>query len=301
MQNSSLPLRRQVVLFVIFMVALSACFFSPLLSLAEYSHESEFFSYIPLIPLITVYLIWLKKSELPKEVGNSWKWGAVWAVLGIVLLVGWACVLRSDWIPGKEDHLTLTTAAYLMFVVGGCLALFGVGFTKAIAFPLAFLIFMVPMPTAMLDRTEMFFQETSAVTAAAFLKAAFMPVFRDDLTLNLPGFAIIVAPECSGIHSTMVLLITSVLAGDLFLRSKWKRLFLVVFVLPLAIVRNGFRIFVISELCVRVSHDMINSPIHRKGGPIFFALFLIPFLGVLYLLWKSEQPHSKTVETKAIV
>jgi exosortase/archaeosortase family protein len=93
----------------------------------------------------------------------------------------------------------------------------------------------------------------------------------------------------------MVLVITAVLAGYLFLRSGWKRALLVVFVVPLAIVRNGFRIFVIGELCVHVSHEMINSPIHHKGGPIFFALSLIPFFALLIWLRKSEHYDSKTV------
>jgi exosortase/archaeosortase family protein len=71
---------------------------------------------------------------------------------------------------------------------------------------------------------------------------------------------------------------------------------LVIVVVPLAILRNGFRIFVVGELCVRISHDMINSPIHRHGGPIFFVLSLIPFFALLLLLRKSELPGSKTVD-----
>ena len=75
---------------------------------------------------------------------------------------------------------------------------------------------MIPMPSALLDWTEMFFQQTSAVAAHGFLAVAGMQVVRNDLLLRLPGdFALLVAPECSGIHSTMVLLITALLAGYL--------------------------------------------------------------------------------------
>ena len=71
-------------------------------------------------------------------------------------------------------------------------------------------------------------------------------------------FSLTVAPECSGIHSTQVLLITSLLAGNLFLRLTGRRLFLAIFIVPLAIVRNGFRIFRQSaRLCspCRPPHD----------------------------------------------
>ena len=52
---------------------------------------------------------------------------------------------------------------------------------------------------------------------------------------------------------------------------------LVAFVIPLAILRNGFRILVIGLLCVNVGPQMIHSLIHRRGGPLFFMLSLIPF------------------------
>ncbi len=294
--NDPAPLRRQTGRFVVFILGLSACFARPLYALGQYSLHSEFFSYILLIPVISLYLIWLKRADLPGQAGVSWKWGGAAALGGLALLIGFEWAGHSGWRPPREDYLTLMTASFLLFLVAGCLTFFGSAVLRVIAFPIAFLAFMVPMPSAMLDWTESFFQHTSAAAAGGFLAAAGMPVFRDDLRLDLPGFSLVIAPECSGIHSTMVLLITSVLAGHLFLRSGWKRALLVIVVVPLAILRNGFRVFVVGELCVRISHDMINSPIHRKGGPIFFALSLIPFFALLLILRKSELPGSKTVD-----
>jgi hypothetical protein len=60
-------------------------------------------------------------------------------------------------------------------------------------------------------------------------------------------------------------------------------------VIPLAILRNGLRIFIIGQLCVRVSPGMIDSYVHRHGGPIFFAMSLIPFFLLLVILRKSES------------
>jgi exosortase/archaeosortase family protein len=88
----------------------------------------------------------------------------------------------------------------------------------------------------------------------------------------------------------MVLLMTSLLAGNMFLKSNGSRLVLALFVVPLAIMRNGFRIFVIGELCVHVGPQMIDSPIHHHGGPIFFALSLVPFFALLLYLRKKEAP-----------
>jgi exosortase/archaeosortase family protein len=86
----------------------------------------------------------------------------------------------------------------------------------------------------------------------------------------------------------MVLTIVSITAAWLFLRSTWKQVLLVLVVIPLALIRNGFRIFVIGRLCIAYGPQMLNSPIHRHGGPLFFALSLLPFFLVLLLLRKTE-------------
>jgi exosortase len=141
-----------------------------------------------------------------------------------------------------------------------------------------------------MNQIDTFFQYTSAATAEWFFPICGTHVARDGLVLQLPNFGLTVAPECSGIHSTMVLFMVAWIAGYMFLNRPWQRLILVLIVIPLAIVRNGFRICVVGELCVRISHDMINSPIHRKGGPLFFALSLVPFVLFLVFLRKFNAP-----------
>jgi len=76
----------------------------------------------------------------------------------------------------------------------------------------------------------------------------------------------------------------------MLLTSTWRRAVLVAFVIPLGIVRNGFRILVIGLLCVHIGPHMIDSVIHHRGGPIFFALSLIPLFLLLIWLRRSESP-----------
>jgi exosortase/archaeosortase family protein len=120
---------------------------------------------------------------------------------------------------------------------------------------------------------------------------------------QLPGISIMVAKECSGIRSSLVLVITSLLAANMFLRTTWRRALLVGAVIPLGLLRNGFRILVISLLCVHIGPEMINSPIHRRGGPIFFVASLIPLFVVLWWLRRGEvaaQPTRTSENPKSI-
>jgi exosortase len=136
---------------------------------------------------------------------------------------------------------------------------------------------------------ETFFQVSSAAGAHLFFQISGTPVLQEGTVFKLPGFSLEVAPECSGIHSSLVLFITSFVAGHLLLRNLWAKGLLVFFVIPLAIIRNGIRIFTIGQLCVHVSPDIIHSYIHRHGGPIFFAGSLIPFFLLLFFLMKIES------------
>ena len=112
---------------------------------------------------------------------------------------------------------------------------------------------------------------------------------RQGTVFELPGIVLQVAQECSGIRSSWVLFITSLLASHLFLRTRWRKIVLVAFVIPLGILRNGFRILVIGLLCVHVGPYMIDSPIHHQGGPLFFALSLVPLFLLLWWLRRQEQ------------
>jgi len=188
-----------------------------------------------------------------------------------------------------NDGLALMTFAYVCFLAAGGFLFLGANWMAAAAFPVAFLIFMVPLPDAAVNWLETISVLASADVSAAFFRMTGTPILRDGTLFALPTIVIRVAQECSGIRSSWVLCITSLIAANLFLESGWRRAVLVLFVLPLAIVRNAFRILVIGLLCVHVGPHMIDSVIHSRGGPLFFALSLIPLSLLLYGLRRGER------------
>jgi exosortase C (VPDSG-CTERM-specific) len=196
---------------------------------------------------------------------------------------------QPSWDFKEVDRLALLTFGFLCFLLAEAFLLVGTRTLSRIAFPVCFLAFMIPFPTPVLDRIDYFLQHGSAYVAHGFFLLAGMPVVRTGMHFELPSFSMLVAPECSGVHSTLVLLITSLLAGYVLLRTFTVRAILALVVIPLALLRNGFRVFVIGELCVHIGPHMISSPIHRHGGPIFFALSLVALFCVLYFLRRSER------------
>ena len=259
-------------------------FGKPLFDLTRFALHSSLYSHILLIPFISLYLLWLERGNLALDSKPARGLAALPLLAGLAMLAGYWMAVRSGWKPPTEDYLALMTLSFLSFLAGGACLFLGRKTLRTVAFPAAFLVFMAPFPVFLREGIESFFQRGSAEAAQALFTLSGMPVFRQGLSFQLPGFSLQVAPECSGIHSSLVLFITSLLAGYLLLNSPWKRAVLVLAVVPLALLRNGLRIVTIGQLCVRVSPDMINSYIHRHGGPVFFALSLIPFFLLLLFL-----------------
>jgi exosortase C (VPDSG-CTERM-specific) len=271
-----------------FAIILLGAFAQPVLALINYAARSDLHSYILLIPFVSAYLLYLRRNQLPKNYAIDLPVAIAFLVTGIAIwaFTGWLDFGRA--LAGNTP-IVLLTLSFLCCLAAGGFFFFGRVWMRAAAFPLAYLILMVPMPDAMVDALETTSKYASAEAANFFFHLSGTPVLRAGAVFQLPNITIEVAQECSGIRSSWVLLMTSILAANLFLKSPWRRFVLVAFIIPLAILRNGFRIFVIGLLCINVGPQMIHSLIHRRGGPLFFVLSLIPFLLLLWWLHKSES------------
>jgi exosortase C (VPDSG-CTERM-specific) len=270
--------------------ALAICFSVALYRQVTFALQSDLFSYTLLVPLVSGYLLWgvLKLRGQQSD--------PVHRGIPASLALGGAVALLAAWGLGKsltgptaQDGVALVTLSFVSFFAAIWSWFLDAATVRRSAFALAFLLFMAPLPIAIEAGLEMFLQHGSAPVAHWLFLLAQTTVHKYDLTFELPGIALRVAPECSGIRSTLVLFLTSLVAGHLFLRSTWRHSLLVAAVVPLALARNGLRIFAIGELCVRIGPHMIDSDFHHKGGSIFFALSLVPFFALVYLLVKSER------------
>lgn len=265
---------------------LTLAFVQPLAQLGGHALRNDLHSHILLVPLIVGYLLYAPVRPHPAAYRTSMAGALVLGAAGVAAIsaaVAWRETLSVN------DGLALTSLAYVSLVAAAGFAFMGLPWMRAAAFPLAFMIFLVPMPDRVVYWLENASVLASADAAGLFFSVSGTPVFRDGTVFALPGIALEVARECSGIRSSWVLFITSVLASGLFLKRPWHRMILVAFVIPLAVIRNGFRILTIGLLSVHVGPHMIDSPIHRQGGPIFFAMSLVPLFLLLWWLRHREQ------------
>jgi exosortase C (VPDSG-CTERM-specific) len=279
--------------FLATIIGLLLCFGPSLYRLTRFAVESELYSYILLMPFVSLYLVWLKRCSLPVYSEPARRLAAAFVAAGSAVLAIYWLVDRSTARLMIDDRLAFTTFSFILYFLGVCCFFVGRHILGHLVFAMGLLVFIVPLPALLMKGVETFLQYGSALVAEGLFVISGTTFSREGLSFQLPGISVEVAPECSGIHSSLVLFITSLLAGYFFLRSPGKRVALTLAVIPLALLRNGFRIFTIGQLCIHIGPEMINSFIHRKGGPLFFGLSLIPFLLLLYLLQKTERGKSQ--------
>lgn len=285
-RNLTSPERSRLGAYAVYLAVLTLLLIQPLVRLAFHAAHSDLHSHILLVPAISAYLLFLRLGSPAKPFNTSILGAALLGSMGVAALAS-----RSHWLAALSfnDGLALAALAFVCLIAAGGFLFLGSHWMKTAAFPLAFLLFMVPLPDAAVDWLEKASMLASADAAAMYFRLTGTTVFREGQIFELPGIVLRVAQECSGIRSSWVLFITSLLASHVFLRTPWRRAVLVAFVIPLGILRNGFRILVIGLLCIHVGPHMIHSPIHHQGGPLFFALSLIPLSLLLWWLRRQEQ------------
>lgn len=253
----------------------------------NFQASSDTYSHIVLIPLISAYFLYRQK----KEIFSDTKLNPITGFL--IIFVGMALYLAGAYNGNtleRNAYYCLTVLTAWIILVGAFILFYGTQAVKKASFPLIFLAFAIPIPEVLLEPFIHALQWGSAETANVLFKLAGVPVAHDGYFFYLPGLNIEVAEQCSGIRSSISLIIVSVVAGHLFLYNSSKKIILTLSALPIAIVKNGMRIVTLSLLGAYVDRRVLSSELHRDGGILFFLIALVLLGALLFLLRKSENP-----------
>ena len=260
--------------------------FEPIKALYFSLSHREYYSHIVLIPLVSLYLIYQKRKLIFSEISHSFSVGVPLLLTGFVLyLWGKSIEVQSN----QNDFTSIISLSSVILINGAFILSYGTQAFKAAIFPLLFLIFIIPLPTYLMDRIIHFLQVGSTECANFLFLVTGLPFLRDGFVFHFSGQSIEVAEQCSGIRSGLALFITALLAEHLFLTTWWKKIILVICVIPIAMFKNGIRIVTLTLLGTYVDPRIMGSSLHREGGIPFFILALLFMAPVLYSLRRSEK------------
>jgi exosortase len=184
------------------------------------------------VPLFVGYVLYQRRHKLqqvsiePSQLGFPVMLGAIG-----LLLVGTL---------GAELFISRCS---LLFLFGGMiLFLAGWKMLRAVAFPLAFLVLMIPLPALIYNQVTFPLQLLASRLASNSLELLGIPVLREGNVLVLPNYSLEVVEACSGIRSLMSLIALAIAYGYLADRRLWARYILVTFMLPIAVAGNALRV-----------------------------------------------------------
>jgi exosortase len=282
----------------VFMLAVSVALgWRPLMSTLTLALRSDEYTHILLILPLSCALVYLQNLRRLPDFKPAV--GAGSALLIVALLV-------ASFARGGADGLTPNVRLSLsMFALVtwwiGCIAFYlGIRAFQALLFPLCFLFWLVPIPAIALDAIIHFLQHQSALAARVLFMAAGVPVTQDGIVLSIPGLDIEVVRECSTIRSSLMLIVTTMVLAHLFLRSGWRKAVLTAATVPVAAVKNGLRIFTITQLGTRVDAGFFDGRLHHRGGIIFFAISLAMMAVLLWGLRRTENLESRGLRVASL-
>ena len=281
-------MRKKDWLFAILTAAALALALPPLADLLRTRWLSEYYSHIALIPLVSAYVIFRRRRELFRGTASAHPWGIAAVAAGLGLYVA------GRILGGELDvRASLTTLGALLFWCGAYLVIYGKNGSRRAFFPLAFFLFAVPIPALFIEKIIAVLVVGSAYMTRLLFVVFRVPFVQDGPVFYLPGLAIEVAQQCSGIRSSLALLITTVLAGHIFLRRFQSQALLALAVFPVALFKNAIRIATLYLLSYFVDMRIIMGGfLHKSGGFVFFGLGLVVLGSILWLLREGERRDS---------
>jgi exosortase len=221
------------------------------------------------VPLFSGYILWHQRERWTKSEIEPSNFGLL-VMLGAVALL---------FIGSLGAELFTSRFSLLVLIAGIILFLAGWKMLRAVVFPLAFLIFMIPIPVIIYNQITFPLQLIASRLATVWLEVVGVPVLRDGNVLVLSNLSLEVAEACSGIRSLMSLIALAVAYGHLAEPRRWVRYALVVLMVPSAIVTNAMRIMGAGVLAHKFGPQAAEGFLHQfSGWVVFLATLVLIFL-----------------------
>ena len=183
---------------------------------------------------------------------------------------------------------TLPRAALWLAILGVVLWSGGVRQVVAWWLPLLLLALTIPLPESIIATLTLPLQGVAAKLGAGLLSTRHIPVLLAGNVIRLPGHTLFVSEACSGLRSLTALLSMAILVGALFLKYPISRVLMVALAVGLAIVVNGFRIFMTGFLVFFVDPKLGEGFMHLTEGYLLF-LFSLAILAALTWAFSSVE------------
>jgi exosortase len=217
-----------------------------------------------IIPFVVAYFVQQELKAFPARrpvIGSAW---------GFAILIP-ALILQSI---DAGLHTQLLSAISLVIALPGLALLFlGLERTKAIAFPLAFAAFMLPIPLSFTERIHMWLRQIATVGTESVMPLFGVPVLAEGTTLHFASASLMVSDACSGFSTLYAAMAVACLTAY-SATSASRRILVLALAAPLAIGANVLRVILLSLVVLWKGTYVLDTFIHPLSGMLTFVLAL---------------------------
>ena len=232
-----------------------------------------------IIPL-AVYCAWERRHQLQQADPKPSIAGLL--VLAVSLLTFATGVLAAE--------LFLARISLVGVVIGTVLFVWGREHLRLLAFPIAILPLMVPLPALVFNQIAFPLQLVASRVGEASIAAAGIPVLREGNVLELPNTTLAVAEACSGIRSLISLITLAVVLAYFTERRGAVRAIIVLSAIPIAVLANAARVAGTGLASHWFGRAAAEGFFHGFSGWLMFAVAFIGLLVVQRLMRRVSLP-----------
>lgn len=263
-----------------------ACYHSTLVWMYErYISSESYYSHGFLVPFVTGYLIWRQRERLRGEDPDfSWLGLTIIAIAFLIHVFGTILYVFS-----------VSGFSIFLLILGLSLFLFGERVTRIILFPLVFMIFMFPLPSAFIGVISFPLKLFVAKSGAWIASLIGIPVYLEGFYITIPTGSLLVGNPCSGLRSLITFLALGSILAYLSPLSLWRRGMILFLSVPTAIVSNVIRVPVL----ITISHywgleaAMPGGFWHDASGILVFVSgFVLLVCFTRMLEWGSSKRNT---------
>jgi len=238
--------------------------------------NSEEQAHGPIVLVVALFLIWQRRAIFTNSDGYQPKHVEV-ATGWVLLIVG----LLAYALGRSLEILLLEVGSQIPVILGALLITQGVRAARALWFALFFLVFMIPLPSFIVDTATGPLKQYISIIAEHVLYVAGYPIARSGVMLTVGPYQLLVADACSGLHSMFSLSAMGLLYLYLMQRTSVTRnLIIMAAILPIAFVANVVRVMVLVLVTYHLGDEAGQGFLHGFAGIMLFIIGLL-FLFVL--------------------
>jgi exosortase len=215
------------------------------------------------MPFIFAFLAWQELRKDASEREESSPWGFAFLVPGMALIALDAAI-RSQ---------LLSAIGLIVCAPGLSLLLLGARRTRAIAFPLVILFFMLPIPAAFVSTIYLWLREATSIGTTALISLIGIPIARSGTTLFFPGGKVLVADACSGFATLYASAAIALILAHMS-SAPARQALLLGLAAPIALAANVIRVTVLTLAVYSYGPRSLETALHEGTGIGAFALAL---------------------------